>query len=182
MKASMPPIPAVDPANLTLGQIVSGLRLAQLVTVCGIAVGVISASFSAGLKFKTLLRQTSPRQNWLVIHHIEGPDGQFVRAVAIINGIPYAYPADVPYTQIGQSMSDQRLPLPSADSYTVSFKAQLKNVSPASLVEASSRDTPIFRANALPTQQQSYRVNILNDQGLKLAQFLTVTYSFEQTE
>jgi hypothetical protein len=34
----------------------------------------------------------------------------------------------------------------------------------------------------LPTQQQSYRVNILNDQGLKLAQFLTVTYSFEQTE
>jgi hypothetical protein len=170
-----------DPAKLTLGQIVSALRPAQFWAVCGAVVGVIGASFTVGLKSQPWLEQkyAAPKQKWLVIHHVEGPLSNFVRVVATVNGIQYAYPADVAYSQIGQTMSDQRLPLPLDSSYTVSFRAEIKPPQ-GPVVQASSRDTPNFFDNALPVQTQSYRINIVNDQGLKLDQeFLVVTYSFQ---
>jgi hypothetical protein len=102
----------------------------------------------------------------------------FVRIVARVNGALYAYPADAPFTQIGANMAEQRLPLPLADSYTVSFQAQLRDTSADRVVNASSRSTPTFTAASLPGDTQHYQINILNPDGSKSGDFVTVRYSF----
>jgi hypothetical protein len=173
-----------DLENMPLGKLLGGLNAKQLYGLIGVALTVLGGTFTLGMKSKELFGAAQvavqkPIQKWLVIHGVDGAAGEFVRVTARVNSIPYAYPADVTYTQIGAGMAEQRQPLPLADLYTLSFEAELRETSANPRRLARSRDTAEFQTPMLPAATQTYRVNILNPAGMKLDdQFLTIKYSF----
>ena len=163
----------VDPDKLTIGQIVGALRPGHLWTLGGLFVVLLSSVFTLGVKSSALLGdKPKATQHWLTVHSVLGQDNNFVRVTARVNGIMYAYPADVAYTQLGQNMATQDLPLPIAESYTVSFDAELNE--PDS--QYRSRATDQFQASALPPNVHEHKVFLVRA-NLKLSEFLTVRYA-----
>jgi hypothetical protein len=119
------------------------------------------------------------QQKWLIIQGIDGPNNESVRVVIGINGIVFAYPADVSYTKIGPNMAEQKIPLPvGVDDYTLEFQAQFRNAISVGFKDAKSRSRPTFPAESLPTERQGYSLHgIIGDE--KSAEVvLTVYYVF----
>lgn len=103
---------SVEVAKITALQAVV---VAIITTVAGAAVGYVGKPSS----------QITPSQRWIVIDGAESQIYPFVRIVATINGVHFSYPSNAVWAGIGPSMPKERFPIPSADSYNVSFRAFL---------------------------------------------------------
>lgn len=144
-----------------------------LITAAGGGIGYFAASSGSGAEPPPVA------QRWLVIDGVDGPVDEAVRIVATVNGIIYAYPADVPFTRIGINMPSQRLPLPAgADSYTVSFEAQFRAEGSGEAPSARSRERPQFPAGSLPRDTQEYSLHAVIGGEKQAEVALRVLYSF----
>lgn len=160
------------------------IKVAKINATQGVLIALITAAVTLATSYWALGNResqllTNP-QRWLVIQGIDGPSSESVRIVVSVNGILYAYPADVPYTKIGLSMAEQKLPLPSdSDNYTLAFEAQFKGVTASGFSNAKSRSRPTFEANNLPNEKQTYLLHgVIGDE--KAAEVgLTLYFRFE---
>lgn len=161
------------------------VKVAKINATQGILIALITAAVTLATSYWAYGNRESKSQEitqrWLVIQGIDGPSEESVRIVVNVNGILYSYPADVPYTKIGLSMAEQKLPLPAgSDNYTLAFEAQFKNITAKGFSNAKSRSRPTFEANNLPTEKQTYLLHgVIGDE--KSAEVgLTLYFRFEQ--
>ena len=132
-----------------------------------------------------IAKPVQPTQHWLnihrvAVHNMEAHEGILVNIVARVNGVIYSYPADVPYTPIGVNMAEQKMPLPiDTDSYRVSFEAYIKKPDAESVAIARSRETPVYKEEQLPTENQSYDLHAVVNDAKVPEVTMTVKYSIE---
>jgi hypothetical protein len=176
-------MPSADPGELTTAQIFGSIRPTQLWSIIAIVCAILGTAFTLGTQSAGLLQKPAPLQHWLVVHDVvpgaPGTTGAFIRVTVRVNNVPYAYPADVAFTQIGQGMPEQSMPLPIADAYRISFEADVRVTESAPVVAARSRSTPDFEAEHLPGGTQSYEIFLVDEQSAKSLGGLTIRYSFQ---
>jgi hypothetical protein len=153
------------------------ILVAIITAMSGAIAGYLARPSSSAVS--ATMPQPAALQRYLVVHGVDGQPGQMIRVVARINGLLYAYPADVTFTPVTTAMPEQKLPLPLMDlHYNVSFEAQIMGSTCRDVSYARSRATPQFNGSSLPTDLQTYQLLNVDRGGAYGAPSLTVRYSF----
>ncbi|MDP3029799.1 MAG: hypothetical protein Q8O04_09955 [Deltaproteobacteria bacterium] len=123
----------------------------------------------SGILIPIILRACNPvQQHWLVIHNVRNlrvgnEVGRYVRVVASVNGVNYAYPSQAVWATIGPQMCTERFPLPiKSSSYRVAFSAMVCPDPRAPVDELISQFLHEIRLSQIPTNQSVYGLYLID--------------------
>jgi hypothetical protein len=155
------------------------VRVAKISALQAIVVAVITAAAGvfAGYIGKSSTQAPPPQQRWIVIDGAESQAYSVVRIVATINGVHFSYPSNSVWAEVGPSMSRERFPIPTADRYTVSFRAFLSNPGPSATL--SGEANYVESISEVPSGERTYSLYQVSNGYRGASPVLRVRYHVE---
>jgi hypothetical protein len=155
------------------------VRVAKISAVQAVVVAVITATAGvlAGYIGKSSTSVPPQQQRWIVIDGAESQEYSVVRIVATVNGVHFSYPSNSVWAEVGPSMSRERFPIPSAERYTVSFRAFLSNLGPSATL--SGEANYVESITEVPSGERTYSLYPVNSGYRGAKPVLRVRYRVE---
>lgn len=142
-------------------------RIAGIEGRTAVIVALVGALSSIGTVAVTRYFDTTPaavaapKQHWLRIGGVEGPEGARIRIVAHVDDVTFAYPTLAAWAEVGPNMTEALFPLPvGGTEHRVRFTVEALDGAPATDYMSQKIDTRQVSAD-----QQLYVVNAVQRSG-----------------